>query len=294
MMKSFLFLIFNNLLIHSMPHRTWISLIDWFIDRLISWLISRLIDWLIDCPVDCLPGWVNEVSEANGRDDEIDDLSDRSTDRSWLFDEEDVNDDCSTEDPSDDSYRCFKFSVMRDNCLPVDWFSDEDDERVDCLNDFSFGCSSDCSSDFPSDWSSDCSSSWLCENERDDMSDEMSDRLYNEMRDNRLYNCLLNTDENSDDWKNFENRNETWLSFWWEWWENWAKWNRWWEFAIKIRLQKNFDDDEDEILIKQIFQHLFFDSFEKIFLSKDVVQNFFNNDFFISWYSYLSSSQNVS
>jgi hypothetical protein len=40
------------------------------------------------------------------------------------------------------------------------------------------------------------------------MSDEVSDRLYDEMRSNRLYNCLLNTDENLDDWKNFENRSD--------------------------------------------------------------------------------------
>jgi hypothetical protein len=37
----------------------------------------------------------------------------------------------------------------------------------------------------------------------------MSDRLYEEMGGNRLYECLLkNTDENLDDWKNFENRND--------------------------------------------------------------------------------------
>jgi hypothetical protein len=34
----------------------------------------------------------------------------------------------------------------------------------------------------------------------------MSDYLYDEMRNNRLYNCLLNTNENSDDWNNFKKR----------------------------------------------------------------------------------------
>jgi hypothetical protein len=120
MMKPSLFLIFNNPLIHSMPHRTWIPLIDWFIDRLISWLIN--------CPVDCLPDWMNKMSEANERDDEVDDPSDRSTDRPWFSDEGSLNDDCSTrspsddptwdlsdgptESPSDDPSECSEFSVM--------------------------------------------------------------------------------------------------------------------------------------------------------------------------------------
>jgi hypothetical protein len=200
-----------------MPHRTWIPLIGWFIDRLISEHISCLIDWPID--------WLTEISGADGRgseDDGVDGLND-----------------CSTEDPSDDPTRgpsdgstwgpsggppegssggpsgCFEFSVVGtcselpmvggcsgfsmigDDCLSTDWFSD---------------CPSDCPSDWPPDcpsgWPPGCSSSWLCGGERNDMDDEVSDRLYDEMRGNRLYNCLLNADENSDDWKNFENRNE--------------------------------------------------------------------------------------
>jgi hypothetical protein len=86
--------------------------------------------------------------------------------------------------------KCYEFSMMKVDCLLIDWFSD-------------------CSSDWSSDWSSDCSSSWLYEGGRGDTSNEVSGRLYNEMRANRLYNCLLNTDENSDDWKNFENRDNS-------------------------------------------------------------------------------------
>jgi hypothetical protein len=191
----------SDSLIHSMSHRTWISLIDWFVDCLISWFINRLTDWLLDCFVGCLPDWMNEVGEADERSDEVDGSSDRSTGRTWFFGERGLNDDCSTKDSSDDltwdpsddstespsdySSGCFKFSVIEDDCLTVDWFSD---------------CSSD--------WPSGCSSSWLCGGERADMSDEMNGRLYDEIGGNRLYNCLLNADGNSDDWKNFENRGE--------------------------------------------------------------------------------------
>ncbi len=185
-----------------MSHRTWISLIDWFIDRLISWLIARFIDCFISCLLDCPPDWLTEIGGAIGRDDESDEIDHFST--------RDSSDD-SIASSSDDTSKCSEFSVMRmcfelpmieecsefsmmrNDCLSTDWFSDY---------------SSDCSSDRSSDWLFDCSSSWLCGNERDDMSDEMNDRLYDEMKDNRLYNCLLNADENSDDWKNFGNRNE--------------------------------------------------------------------------------------
>jgi hypothetical protein len=68
--------------------------------------------------------------------------------------------------------------VVEDDCLPVDWFSDEndidvsndreeidegfydkDDEKVDCLNNCSFGCSSDCSTGWPSNCLTGCFSS---------------------------------------------------------------------------------------------------------------------------------------
>ncbi len=238
-----------------MPHRTWISLIGWFIDHLISWLISRLI------------GWLTGVSGADGRSGEVDGPSDRSTDRSWFSGVGGLNDDWSTRGPSDSSIagssggltegltdgstegltegsngglsddpsggpsRCSKFSVVGacyefsvvgdgclpvdwfsdggDDCLPVDWFSDVGDEEVDCLNDCSFGCPPDCPPRWPSDWPPGCSSSWFCGGgwvERGGMGDGVGGRLYGGMGGNRLYNCLLNTDENSGGWKNFEKR----------------------------------------------------------------------------------------
>jgi hypothetical protein len=126
--------------------------------------------------------------------------------------------------------RWSEFSMMRIDCLFIDWFSDEDNidvsndrERID--EEFS-DCSSDCSPDCSPGWPTGCFSSWFCDDERVDMSDDCllnefcevrwderddmnDDCLYEELNDNRLYNCLLkNTDGNSDDWKNFENRDE--------------------------------------------------------------------------------------
>jgi hypothetical protein len=256
MMKPFLFLIFNNPLIHPMPHRTWIALIGWFIDRLISWPIARPIDCPISCLLGCPPGWLTGVGGAVGRGDEgdevdedveVDDPSDCTTGRSWFFGEGGLNGGCPTwgpsdgltEGPSDGSTwgpsggptggpsdgpnagpsggpsgcskfsvvgtcselpmvgGCSEFSMMGDDCLSTDWFSDC---PPDCPSDWPPGC--------PSGWPPDCSSSWLCGGGRGGMSDEMGGRLYDGMGGNRLYNCLLNTDGNSGDWKNFGNRGE--------------------------------------------------------------------------------------
>ncbi len=194
-----------------MPHRTWIgvlmnfaSLVSCFFNCLIDCLTDDFIGW----PTDRLIDWLAGVSGADGRDSEDDGLSDDSTGRLWFSGEEDLNDDCSTRDLTDwstgcsfgGSSRCFKFSVMRGDCLSIDWFSNEGDEEVDCLNNCSFGCSSDCSpgwssdcsSDCSSGWSSDCSSgcfsSWFCGGRWDNISDDF---LLNEF-------CEV--------WKNFENR----------------------------------------------------------------------------------------
>ncbi len=196
--------------IHSMPHRTWIAALMNFAS-LFSCLINCLIDSLTDDFNDCLSDWLNEVGGADGwagENDEVDDLNDCSTDDSSDDSTRDSSDD-STRDSSDDSTDdstegsssdssgdstddpsgCSKFSVVRDDCLPVDWFSDESDERMNSLNDCSFDCSSDCLTGcFSSGF---CGDRWV---ERNDMRGEMSDRLYDEMRNNRLYNCLLNID----------------------------------------------------------------------------------------------------
>jgi hypothetical protein len=56
-----------------------------------------------------------------------------------------------------------------------------------------------------------------------------------------------------------------------KWCDHWTRWNEWWRFAIKNRLQKNFNKDEYEIFIKQTSKYLFFDSFDEMFFLKCVV-----------------------
>ncbi len=123
--------------------------IDWPIDHLISWLAGVSVadgrGGLNSWP----PDWLTGVSGANGRGDEVDDLNDCSTDSSSDGSTRGSSGD-STDDSSDGSTGgssgCFKFSVMRTcselsmiewcsgfsmmrvDCLLIDWFSDEDDE----------------------------------------------------------------------------------------------------------------------------------------------------------------------
>jgi hypothetical protein len=85
-----------------MPHRTWISLIGWFIDRLISWLTSCLIDWLVDRLIDRFIGCLTGVSEANGWGGEVDGSSGCLTNCLWFSGKGSLND-CSTNSLSDDS-----------------------------------------------------------------------------------------------------------------------------------------------------------------------------------------------
>ncbi len=211
--------------------------IDCLSDDLIGWLITRLIDWLTGVSGangrSGLNGWPRDwLTEVGG----VDGPSDRWTGRPWFSGVRGLNDGCSTKGLSDSSIAsssdglteglsgsssrgpsgCFEFSVvemcsalptieecsgfsmMKNDCLSVDWFSDEDDEEVDCLNNCSSGCSPDCSPGWPPGYSS----SWLCGGGwvgRGAMSGEVGSRLYDEMRCNRLYNCLLNTDEDDEE-----------------------------------------------------------------------------------------------
>ncbi len=230
----------SDSLIHSISHRTWIDVLMNFAS-----LISCFMRCLIDCPTGWLIDRLTEVSGADGwadGSDEIDDSFGRLTNCLWFSDKGGLNDGCPTRSSSDGSTEgltddstggssggstwdssgsssgsssrgssgCFEFSVVGDDCLSVDWFSD---------------CSSGCSSDCPSG----CFSSWLCGSERGGMSDGF---LYEGMGGNRLYNCLLNNcssgcssswlcggerDDMSDGcllnefcgiWKDFENRSE--------------------------------------------------------------------------------------
>ncbi len=134
--------------------------------------------------------------------------------RFWFFDEKNLNDDCSIKDSSDDSTE----SVIDDSTESLT------DDSTESLIDDSIESSSDDSTESSFDNSFDNSFRDSSDNSFSDSSrcfkfsmmkndflfvnwffDAMNDCLYDEMKNNRLYNCLLN--ENSDDWKNFENRN---------------------------------------------------------------------------------------
>ncbi len=182
---------------------------------------DRSTESVIDDSTEGLTDDSTDDSSDDSSDDSFDDSSDDSFDDSSDDSTRDSSDD-STEDLSDGSssglsgdptggLRFFvaegstddlRFFVAKGSIGDLRFFVAEGsigDLRFFVARDLNDRSTDDSLFDCSSNCLSSCSSNWLT---------EMNGSLYCEMRSNWLYNCLLNTDGNLDDWKKFENRDE--------------------------------------------------------------------------------------